>query len=64
MTPEAIAFLFLLLLIVTAVCSVWWPWGESGDMVDEVDQEWQPIGALREIQQRTPAPYRAGARSL
>lgn len=49
MTPEALAFLFLMFLIAVAVASVVWVWDESGDMVDEVDEEWQPIETLRSL---------------
>lgn len=47
MTPEALAFLFLMFLIFVAIASVVWPWHESGDMVDEVTEEWQPADLSR-----------------
>ena len=49
MTDLHIALLTLVSMMVVALFTVWWVWAESGDVLDEVDDEWEPIEALRKL---------------
>ena len=39
----------LVFLIAVAALSIWWIWAETGDVLDEVAEEWEPIETLRSL---------------